>query len=1150
MRRTTCLSADELSALQQGSLPEATLVALAGHLEECPHCEAAARALDGESDALAAAYRQAVLATPPPPPEAPPQRVGDYDILGELGCGGMGVVYRARHRKLQRVVALKMLLGGAFARADDRARFRAEAEAVARLSHPHIIHIYEVGEHDAGVGLPRPYFTLELAEGGNLAGRLAGRPQPPRQAAGWLEALAGAADYAHRQGVVHRDLKPSNVLLTADGALKLCDFGVAKFLTGSDFKTASGMLVGTPEYMAPEQAWGNGDQIGPAADIHALGAILYEALTGRPPFQAAEVLDTLEQVRSREPVPPRRLQTAVPRDLETICLKCLQKQPPRRYASAAALADDLRRFLRGEPIVARRTPVWERLGRWALRQPVVAGLAAALVVLAVTSFVLIFWQWRRAETKADAEHEARMLAHQAHQQAVREQARLALSQGLTLSNQGEVPRGLLWLDRALDLTAQTEDRELERAIRVNLADWVTQLSPVHRTLAHGAAVLDLAFTPDGATLLSVGKGEHVRFWNVATGEPAGEPVIHERPGSLPKVSRWVGRVVVNPRDPHMAAAVDDCQAYLWDVDRRRPLSAPLPHPHFHMIWGAAFTPDGRQLVTVNDEGTIRWWDTATHGLLGEPWRHGRDRPGFYTLALSPDGGVLATGGSDFRVVCWDVDFGEPIGPPLRHHSIVNTIAFSPDGRSIVTGTRGGTLHVWDSKTGRPTDLPAQGHPVNRVVFSPDGRLLATGTQGGTLRLWDVVTWRPVGQTSAFTAGVTALAFRPDDQTLAVGLDDGSIHLMGLPQAQTVGPPLAVRWETHRIAYQADGRRLLTGSPDGAQWWDTATARRWGPTMHDESVELTATLHSWLTRDYAVHTAVHAVACSPDGRTVATARSSGTAGADAGRAELWDAATGKLLARTPMQPAPLRGVAYSPDGRSLLTWCQTARLTRLWDVDNLHPIRPLLQRLSVPIERAAFSPDGQTLLVACRNGRARFWDVATDQELDPEHCPSHAYPITAVAYDPTGRRVATGCQAGTLRIWDVADHTLRDDLRGNAGEIADLAFSRDGAVLLTGNLDGTAQFWDVATGSPLGPPLRHAGAVLSVAFHPTAAEVATGSKDGRGQRWRMPSPPLEGDREQIRLRIEVLTGQEMIDERGSIRALGAEAVRERRLRLAE
>jgi tetratricopeptide (TPR) repeat protein len=320
------------------------------------------------------------------PVPAPP----GYQILGELGRGGMGVVYKARQVGLNRVVALKMILAGGHAGAHDLARFRAEAEAVARLQHPNIVQIYEVGEHEG-----RPYFSLEYVDGGNLAHHIDGQPQPPRRAAEVLKALAEAMDCAHRAGILHRDLKPANVLMApgrdapvvgagaerpplAGWVPKVTDFGLAKRLEEEAGQTREGAILGTPSYMAPEQAAGKVRELGPAVDIYALGAVLYDLLTGGPPFRGSTVMDTLQQVLHQEPVPPARVTAKVPRDLETICLKCLEKEPKKRYASAAALADDLGRFLSDRPILARPTPAWERAYKWARRRPAQAALALVI----------------------------------------------------------------------------------------------------------------------------------------------------------------------------------------------------------------------------------------------------------------------------------------------------------------------------------------------------------------------------------------------------------------------------------------------------------------------------------------------------------------------------------------------------------------------------------------------------------------------------------------------------------------------------------------------------------------------------------------------------------------------------------------------------
>jgi tRNA A-37 threonylcarbamoyl transferase component Bud32 len=319
-----------------------------------------------------------------PAPGDVPFADGRYELLEELGRGGMGVVYKARQKKLNRLVALKMILAGAHAAPAHLVRFRCEAEAVAQLQHPHIVQIYEIGETDR-----KPFFSLEYVDGGSLAQYLAGTPQPPPLAAQLTEKLARAVDYAHRRGIIHRDLKPANVLLTADKTPKITDFGLAKHLEGDgQGQTQSGALVGTPSYMAPEQAAGWTKKIGPPTDVYALGVILYEMLTGRPPFRAASLMDTLEQVRFQEPIPPSRLHPKLPRDLETICLKCLEKEPHKRYASAEALAGDLRHFLASEPIQARPPNLISRTWLWCHRPERIRDAGAFTVFLGI---VCIIW---------------------------------------------------------------------------------------------------------------------------------------------------------------------------------------------------------------------------------------------------------------------------------------------------------------------------------------------------------------------------------------------------------------------------------------------------------------------------------------------------------------------------------------------------------------------------------------------------------------------------------------------------------------------------------------------------------------------------------------------------------------------------------------
>src|SRR3954468_15687318 len=323
--------------------------------------------------------------------------VPGYEVEGVLGRGGMGVVFRARHLRLNRPVALKMLLAGPYAGPHERERFRREAEAVAGLRHPRYGQVYDVGDADG-----RPYFTMELMEGDSLAQKLAGTPQPARPAAALLATLAEATHAAHEGGIVHRDLKPANILFTADGTPKVTDFGLARRLEGGRGLTLTGVAVGTPSYMAPEQAQGKPGEVGPAAVTYALGAILYELLTGRPPFRAETAAETLRQAVSQDPVRPSRLNAAVPRDAETTCLKCLEKDPHKRYPSAAAFADDLRRFGRNEPIAARPVGPGERTLRWTRRHPAGAAVVAtALALVVLTSGGSVWLVLQQAQRRTE-----------------------------------------------------------------------------------------------------------------------------------------------------------------------------------------------------------------------------------------------------------------------------------------------------------------------------------------------------------------------------------------------------------------------------------------------------------------------------------------------------------------------------------------------------------------------------------------------------------------------------------------------------------------------------------------------------------------------------------------------------------------------------
>src|SRR5262245_32880687 len=577
------------------------------------------------------AAQAAADTTPGGPPGPCAVAVPGYEILGELGRGGMGVVYKARQQGLGRVVALKMILAGAHAGAQQRLRFRGEAEAAARLHHPNIVQVYEVGEQDGC-----PYFSLEYVDGRSLNETLAEGLPPPLQAAALVEQLARAADYAHRRGIVHRDLKPGNVLLTQDGTPKISDFGVAKRLDDEQGRTRTGDVLGTPSYMAPEQAAGKSKEIGPAADVYSLGAILYQTLTGLPPFEGQSAWETVHLVLTAEPEPPSRRNPRLPRDLETICLRCLDKDPAKRYPSALALADDLRRFQSGQPIQARPVGWPERAMKWVRRRP---ALAALLTLSSVLLLVLLAGGWATA-LKESRSNRALQAAHQDLQEADRANrralVRLNVTNGTHYLEDEDLFGSLIWFARALKL----EDEDARRqAHRTRIAAVLRECPRLGQLWFHDGAVTDVTFSPDGRWVLTASDDHTARVWDAATG---------------------------NPR-----------------------FDAPLRHDA--AVLRASFSPDGDRVVTAGADGTVRVWDAVTGRQLAALAGHqGAVRDARFSL----DGRQVVTAGTDTTARVWDATSGAPVGVPLPHDGRVVRASFHPDGKRVLTASADGAARIW------------------------------------------------------------------------------------------------------------------------------------------------------------------------------------------------------------------------------------------------------------------------------------------------------------------------------------------------------------------------------------------------------------------------------------------------------------------------
>jgi eukaryotic-like serine/threonine-protein kinase len=963
---------------------------------------------------------------------------------------------------LNRPVALKMILAGKLATPTLVHRFHTEAEAVARLDHPHIVPIYEIGEYDG-----QHYFTMKLIPSGTLADaqqrglaghhRRDGRAKSSEQnvpvsissrssmdyAARLVSKLARAVHYAHQRGILHRDLKPTNILLDEAGEPHITDFGLAKVADDDSSLTMTAAIVGTPAYMSPEQASGH-KGLTTATDIYSLGAILYEFLTGGPPFKAETTLETLRQVREEPPLRLRSLNSAVDRDLETVCLKCLNKDPTRRYASAAMLADDLNRWQKGEPIQARRVTSVEKFRSWCRRKP---ALAASLLASAFLLLVVAIGSPIAALLIGRERNEAEYQLYLAN---------------MNLARQAWDEYNVGLLRRLLDETHSSPHRAFEWYY------WQRQAHLATRTLAgHADAVLFVAFSPDGKRILSGSLDQTAKVWDADTGRELFELKRDDATAGLS------GPVSFARDGKRVVTGDEEGRVRVWDTATGRELLA--FRSHSTAVTCAAFSPNGARLVTGGQDRTVKLWDAASGGNLPTLMGHS----GLVSAAaFSPDGlRIVACSdaiSSPGTAKVWELASDREPVTFTGHTDGLFCAAFSPDGKRIVTGGRDHTARIWDASTGNELFKLPHSLQVGCVAWSPDGQQVVTGCLDQTARLWDAASGQELRTLKGHSDSVEAVAFSPDGKRIVTGSLDQTVKVWDVDGSEE---PLVFREHTDEVwaaAFSPNGKVVVTGSFDAtAKVWDAASGK----------VLLNLTGHKSNVRSIAV---------SPDGERIATGSWDTTV-------RIWNAKSGVELRQLEGHSNPVLSLAFSSDGKRLAS-ASSDRTARVWDAGSGEYLFTLAGHTGM-VTSVAFSPDGLLIVTGSDDGTAKAWDADSGMEI--RTLKGHRGAINSVIFSPNSARIVTGGDRNVAKIWDAATGRELFELPGHSLTLSSIAYSRDGRRIFTGGWDGTAKLWDARTGREILTFKGHNGPVLSVDFD--GKSLVTASQDGTARVWRAAKP---------------------------------------------